>query len=100
MKTKSSLHFILLIALSLIAPRGTGGAAESGPSDWEKTLKSAEAEGEVTVYVVDYPRLRSTSFTKLFPRSDSIRSTDPAARRFRPALWPNGERENIKRMSM
>ena len=68
MKTKSSLHFILLIALSLIAPRGTGGAAESGPSDWEKTLKSAEAEGEVTVYVVDYPRFTVSQFQKAFPK--------------------------------
>ena len=68
MKTKSSLHFILLIALSLIAPRGTGGAAESGPSDWEKTLKSAEAEGEVTVYVVDYPRFTVNQFHKAFPK--------------------------------
>jgi len=68
MKTKSSLHFILLIALSLIAPRGTGGAAESGPSDWEKTLKSAEAEGEVTVYVVDYPRFTVSQFQRAFPK--------------------------------
>jgi iron(III) transport system substrate-binding protein len=68
MKTKSSLHFILLIALSLIASRGTGGAAESGPSDWEKTLKSAEAEGEVTVYVVDYPRFTVNQFQRAFPK--------------------------------
>jgi hypothetical protein len=68
MKTKSSLHFILLIALSLIAPRGTGGAAESGTSDWEKTLKLAEAEGEVTVYVVDYPRFTVNQFQKAFPK--------------------------------
>jgi iron(III) transport system substrate-binding protein len=47
-----------------------GRAAESRLSwqvEWEKTLKAAEAEGEVTVYVVDYPRFTVSQFQKAYP---------------------------------
>ena len=48
-----------------------GRAAESRPTwqvEWEKTLKAAEAEGEVTVYVVDYPRFTVSQFQKAYPK--------------------------------
>jgi ABC-type Fe3+ transport system substrate-binding protein len=59
------------IGLLLLVASGTGRAAESRLTwqvDWEKTLKVAEAEGEVTVYVVDYPRLTVSQFQKAYPR--------------------------------
>ena len=67
-KVKSQIHFSLMIVLLLIAARGAGNAAEPKPSEWEKTLKSAETEGEVTVYVVDYPRFTVSQFQKFFPK--------------------------------
>ena len=47
---------------------GHGTAAEVKQSDWEKALKAAEAEGEVSVYVVDYPRFTVSQFQKAFPK--------------------------------
>ena len=67
-KGKSKIHFGLIIVLLLIAACGAGNATESKPSEWEKTLTSAEAEGEVTVYVVDYPRFTVSQFQKFFPK--------------------------------
>ena len=63
--------FRLTISLLLFVATQAGGAAESGPTwqvEWEKTLKAAEAEGEVTVYVVDYPRLTVSHFQKAYPK--------------------------------
>jgi ABC-type Fe3+ transport system substrate-binding protein len=58
------------IALFFLVASGDTRAAESGLGqvEWEKTLKAAEAEGEVTVYVVDYPRLTVSQFQKVYPR--------------------------------
>jgi ABC-type Fe3+ transport system substrate-binding protein len=59
------------ITLLLFFASGAGGAAESRTTwqvEWEKTLKAAEAEGEVTVYVVDYPRLTVGQFQKAYPK--------------------------------
>jgi ABC-type Fe3+ transport system substrate-binding protein len=59
------------ISLLLLLASGAGRAAEPKPTwqvEWEKTLKAAEAEGEVTVYVVDYPRLTVSQFQKAYPR--------------------------------
>ena len=59
------------ITLLLCVTSGAGGAAESRPTwqiEWEKTLKAAEAEGEVTVYVVDYPRSTVSQFQKAYPK--------------------------------
>ena len=46
-------------------------AAESRAAwqvEWEKTLKAAETEGEVAVYVVDYPRLTVSQFQRAYPK--------------------------------
>jgi hypothetical protein len=54
------LFGVSIILLLFFVAGGAGRAGESRPGwqvEWEKTLKAAEAEGEVTVYVVDYPRL-------------------------------------------
>jgi ABC-type Fe3+ transport system substrate-binding protein len=59
------------ITLLLFVVGRAAGAAESRPTwqiEWEKTLKAAEAEGEVTVYVVDYPRLTVSQFQKAYPK--------------------------------
>jgi ABC-type Fe3+ transport system substrate-binding protein len=59
------------ITLLLFVASGAGRAAESRPTwqvEWEKALKAAEAEGEVTVYVVDYPRLTVSQFQKAYPK--------------------------------
>jgi ABC-type Fe3+ transport system substrate-binding protein len=59
------------ITLLLFVVSRAGGAAESRPTwqiEWEKALRAAEAEGEVTVYVVDYPRLTVSQFQKAYPK--------------------------------
>jgi hypothetical protein len=61
----------VVFTLHLLAANGLARAAESRSTwqvDWEKTLKAAEAEGEVTVYVVDYPRFTVSQFQKAYPR--------------------------------
>jgi iron(III) transport system substrate-binding protein len=63
--------FSLTIAVLLLVASAGGEAAESKPTwqvEWEKTLKAAEAEGEVAVYVVDYPRLTVGLFQKAYPK--------------------------------
>ena len=59
------------ISLFFLVASKTGRAAESRLTwevEWEKALKAAEAEGEVTVYVVDYPRLTASLFRKAYPK--------------------------------
>jgi ABC-type Fe3+ transport system substrate-binding protein len=58
------------IALFFLVASGDTRAAEPGLGqvEWEKTLKAAEVEGEVTVYVVDYPRLTVGQFQKAYPK--------------------------------
>jgi ABC-type Fe3+ transport system substrate-binding protein len=58
------------VAVFFLVASGDTRAAESGLGqvEWEKTLKAAEAESEVTVYVVDYPRLTVSQFQKAYPR--------------------------------
>jgi iron(III) transport system substrate-binding protein len=61
----------VVLTLHLLAANGLGRAADSRSTwqlDWEKTLKAAEAEGEITVYVVDYPRFTVSQFQKAYPR--------------------------------
>ena len=68
---KRVLLFSVSIAFLLFVTSRAGSAAESRPTwqvEWEKTLKAAEAEGEVTVYVVDYPRLTVSQFQKAYPK--------------------------------
>ena len=36
--------------------------------EWEKAVKAAESEGEVNVYVVDYPRFTVSQFQKFHPK--------------------------------
>src|SRR5260221_5606548 len=57
-----------VIITSLIAVARGAGAAESRLGEWDKTLKAAETEGEVAVYVVDYPRFTVSQFQKAFPK--------------------------------
>jgi iron(III) transport system substrate-binding protein len=62
---------VSIILLLLFVGGRAARAAESRPTwqvEWEKTLKAAEAEGEVTVYVVDYPRFTVSQFHKAYPR--------------------------------
>lgn len=62
---------VALTQLFFLMPSVAARAAEFRPAwqvEWEKTLKSAEAEGEVTVYVVDYPRYTVSQFQKSYPK--------------------------------
>ena len=71
MVKRLSLVSASITLLHLFFASGAAPAAEFGPSwqfEWEKTLKAAEAEGEVAVYVVDYPRLTVSQFQKAYPR--------------------------------
>ena len=65
------LFGVSIILLLHFVANGAGRAGESRPAwqvEWEKTLKAAEAEGEVTVYVVDYPRFTVSQFQKAYPK--------------------------------
>jgi ABC-type Fe3+ transport system substrate-binding protein len=65
------VFLLSLVLLHLLVASGAARAAESKPAwqvEWEKALKAAEAEGEVTVYVVDYPRFTVSQFQKAYPR--------------------------------
>jgi iron(III) transport system substrate-binding protein len=66
--------FVFALSLILFYPLIGGGAACAGESgvawqvEWEKTLKAAELEGEVAVYVVDYPKFAVNQFQKAYPK--------------------------------
>jgi len=65
------LFSVSITLLHLFVASGAGRAGESRATwqvEWEKTLKAAEAEGEVTVYVVDYPRFTVSQFQKAYPK--------------------------------
>jgi iron(III) transport system substrate-binding protein len=68
MAAQRTLLFNLIVALLLVAVHVHGGTADSRSMEWEKTLRAAEAEGEVSVYVVDYPRFTVSQFQKAFPK--------------------------------
>src|SRR5580765_5553682 len=68
LSTRRRFLISLTVTLLLAVASGAGGAAELRQSEWDKTLKSAEAEGEVAVYVVDYPRFAVSQFQKAFPK--------------------------------
>jgi ABC-type Fe3+ transport system substrate-binding protein len=60
---------VSLLYLSLHA--GVADAAETKASwqvEWDKAVKSAESEGDVSVYVVDYPRYTVEHFRKAYPK--------------------------------
>ena len=70
-KQRVFLVGVSIILLLLFVAGAAARAAESRPTwqvEWEKTLKAAEAEGEVTVYVVDYPRFTVSQFQKAYPK--------------------------------
>src|SRR5215510_254117 len=73
-ETSAKRIFLFSVSITLVFLFFTGEAgraAEPKPNwqvEWEKALKAAEAEGEVTVYVVDYPRLTVSQFQKAYPR--------------------------------
>ena len=68
LSTRRRFLISLTVTLLLAVASQAGGAAESRQSEWDKTLKSAEAEGEVAVYVVDYPRFTVSQFQKAYPK--------------------------------
>ncbi len=65
---KGALPYTCVILTLLALGSGIGAAAESKQNEWEKALKAAESEGEVAVYVVDYPRFTVSQFQKAFPK--------------------------------
>ena len=87
-KLLSNFSFTLL---HLLIASAAARAAEPRPAwqvEWEKTMKGAETEDEVTVYVVDYPRLTVSQFQKAFPKI-----------RLNQVDGPSGEQGNIKPIS-
>src|SRR5258706_10351250 len=63
--------FCLSLALFSLCIAGAARAGEPRAAwqvEWEKTLKAAEAEGEVSVYVVDYPRFTVEHFRRAYPK--------------------------------
>jgi iron(III) transport system substrate-binding protein len=61
-----ALTSLLFLVSNVAAPAAEPRAAWH--VEWEKTLKAAEAEGEVAVYVVDYPRFTASQFQKAYPK--------------------------------
>jgi iron(III) transport system substrate-binding protein len=74
--------FLAVIFLSLLLRANCAQAAQSWQGEWEKTVKAAEAEGEVAVYVVDYPRFAVSQFQKAFPKIKLVSVDGPSG----PAL--------------
>lgn len=63
--------FRAVLALQIILGAVPTFAADAKPSwqiEWDKLVKAAEAEGELNVYVVDYPRFAVGQFQKAFPK--------------------------------
>ena len=63
--------FRAVLALQLLVGTTHAYAAEAKSSwqlEWDKLVKAAEGEGEVNVYVVDYPRFAVSQFQKAFPK--------------------------------
>ena len=61
----------IILALHILFGTLPAWAADSKPTwqiEWDKAVKAAEAEGEVNVYVVDYPRFAVGQFQKAFPK--------------------------------
>jgi len=58
-----------LLYLFLSSPVARAGEPKAAwQVEWEKTLKAAETEGEVAVYVVDYPKFTVDHFQKAYPK--------------------------------
>ena len=77
--------FCALLALQIVLGTIPAYAAESKASwqiDWGKIVKAAEAEGEVNVYVVDYPRFAVAQFQKAYPKIKLVSTDGPSG----PAL--------------
>lgn len=81
-----SIHILsALVALQIFLGAISTYAAESKPlwqTEWEKIVKAAEAEGEVNVYVVDYPRFAVSQFQKAYPKIKLVSIDGPSG----PAL--------------
>ncbi|MBM2804353.1 MAG: Extracellular solute-binding protein, partial [Deltaproteobacteria bacterium] len=74
-----------LVALQIFFGAISTYAAESKPlwqTEWDKIVKAAEAEGEVNVYVVDYPRFAVSQFQKAYPKIKLVSIDGPSG----PAL--------------
>src|SRR4051812_10507888 len=68
-ETRYSISIALLcILLSGGAAVARAGEASGWQVEWEKTVKAAEGEGEVSVYVVDYPRFTVEHFRNAYPK--------------------------------
>ena len=63
-----SVSITLLFSSSRAEQERAGESRPGWQVEWEKALKAAEAEGEVTVYVVDYPRFTVSQFQKAYPK--------------------------------
>ena len=66
---------LIIIVVSVMVLLLSGGlvarAADSKPAwqvEWEKTLKAAETEGGVAIYVVDYPKFTVERFQNAYPK--------------------------------
>jgi iron(III) transport system substrate-binding protein len=77
--------FSAFLTLQILLGTIPADAAESKLSwqtEWEKIVKAAEAEGEVNVYVVDYPRFAVSQFQKAYPKIKLVSIDGPSG----PAL--------------
>jgi iron(III) transport system substrate-binding protein len=68
--SRGRLFFVLLLFMGLWVVHVTVASRVRGAEtsqEWQKTLKDAEAEGEVTVYVAGYPHVMEL-FQKVYPK--------------------------------
>src|SRR5690348_10403007 len=86
----------ICLALWLVSSVPFVAAQSSWEAEWEKTLRAAEAEGQVALYgcCYDYDRVLEV-FRKRYPKIKRTSSPPSPAIRSRPASWPNGALKNI-----
>jgi iron(III) transport system substrate-binding protein len=66
-----ALFFGLILFVGFFTEGGLVGsdAAQSMPADWDKTVKAAEAEGQVSVYIAGYGKvIDAGEFEKAYPK--------------------------------
>lgn len=65
---------LITLTIALVSAAASGGEALAGElpaaqqAEWERTVMAAEREGEVNVYVVDYPKFAVSYFQKIYPK--------------------------------
>ena len=67
--TTTKVLILLIAALAILFRPQRGPAADAWRAEWDKTVKAAEAEGQVTLYFSGYSKvIDSGAFQKAYPK--------------------------------